>query len=635
MIRPFRRLHLSPEAWVIAAIAVANVIFHLLLPEYGYHRDELYYVAIADGFSFANLDMPPGAPLYLKMFLMVFGHSLKVLHLAASVCGSIVIIFACLIAKEFGGKRYAVLLTGVFLMVSGLAIFGSLYTYDSLTFAVWAGVLYLLVRMFKGADQRLWLVAGVLLGVGMMTKLTILFLGLAIFLSLWLVKERRWFSRPWIWIGAAIALAGAIPYALWQKDHGWYFLSYASTYSQRVTHSSPVLDFVWNQGLPNNVALLPVWLIGLVALLFFKIWSPFRFFGYLYLVLCAAIFWLGGQFYFMLPIYAVLVAAGAVWIEQRLERGSTPEHPHLAAKIAIPAVIVMLAVPSLPFFVPMLPVDLLIRYLKPIGVTAGVKTEDRQITNLPQHMADRFGWEEMAQDIADVYHQEAGDSGGDIGIVARNWGQASAVHVYAKKCGLPEPVCTDGWFYFEGVRQRRFPDRFVSIGIPPGNLRTLFRHVEMKKLFTNPHCMPDEYNDEICYSSGPRVDLRQYWRVSHRIDPQFSALIRTEGVYRAADYFRRLRKEDPGAVLFTEQDMNRLGYRYLGEGKVKEAIVLFALNVEAYPESFNVYDSLGEAQMADGQYGPAVQNYERSLEINPANKNGLKKLEELRAHAGS
>ena len=119
------RFRLTPEVLIIACFALANIVFHLLLPEYGYFRDEMYYVAIADGFSFSNLDMPPGSPLSLKLFLLLFGHSLKVVHLAASACGSMVIVFGCLIAKEFGGKRYAMVLTGTFLMFSGLMIFGS------------------------------------------------------------------------------------------------------------------------------------------------------------------------------------------------------------------------------------------------------------------------------------------------------------------------------------------------------------------------------------------------------------------------------------------------------------------------------------------------------------------------------
>src|SRR5512135_3535133 len=212
MQQRLRYLHFTPEVLIILCFALANILFHLLLPEYGYHRDEMYYVAVADGFSFSNLDMPPVSPLYLKLFLVLFGHSLKVVHLAASVCGSLVIVFSCLIAKELGGRRYAMILTGTFSLLSGIVIFGSLYTYDDVSFVLWAAVLYLILRMLKGSDQRLWLLAGFLMGLGMLTKLTILFLGLGVFLSLWLIPERKWFRQPWIWLAALVAFLCATPY---------------------------------------------------------------------------------------------------------------------------------------------------------------------------------------------------------------------------------------------------------------------------------------------------------------------------------------------------------------------------------------------------------------------------------------
>ena len=87
---------------------------------------------------------------------------------------------------------------------------------------------------------------------------------------------------------------------------------------------------------------------------------------------------------------------------------------------------------------------------------------------------------------------------------------------------------------------------------------------------------------------------------------------------------------DSTAILFTEQQMNALGYTYLTRGRVKEALALFRLNVEAYPGAFNVYDSYGEALMADHQYALAARNYERSVALNPGNENGVKKLHDLR-----
>ena len=626
-----RSIRLTPEILFILAFALANILFHLLLPEYGYHRDEMYYVAIADGFSFSNLDMPPVSPLYLKLFLVLFGHSLKVVHLAASMCGSLVIVFSSLIAKELGGRRYALILTGTFLIWSGIVIFGSLYSYDDVSFVLWAAVLYLIIRMLNGADQRLWLLVGLLLGIGMLTKLTILFIGLAIFFSLWMIPERRWYKQPWIWIGALIALLCAIPYVLWQASHGWYFLSYASTYAGRTSHASPILEFLWNQLLPNNLATVPVWLAGLIMLLFRKQWAAYRFFGISYLVLCLAIFLLGGQFYFMIPIYGVLIAAGSVGIERWLDKGAELGRRRLASRVAIPVVYLLLTFPMLPFVVPVLPVDLLIKYVRPLGVTAGVKTEDTQLRELPQHMADRFGWAEMARDVARVHHDAQGTSMGTIGVAAGNWGEASALHVYAREFGLPEPISTDGWFYFHTLQQNDFRERYVVIGSSRAQLQSIFDHVEQKAVFTNPYCRPNENNNAIFLCSRPKVALRNYWIVFHRMDPGLEDVLRRRGADEAVTYYHRRREQDSTALLFTERQMNRIGYEYLSRGQVSEALVLFRLNIEVYPESFNVYDSYAEALMADHQYELAVQNYSRSVELNPGNDNGKKKLAELRA----
>lgn len=625
-----RRLLPTPEALIILAFALINIILHLLLPEYGYHRDEMYYVAIADGFSFSNLDMPPVSPLYLKLFLVIFGHSLKVVHLAASLCGSLVIVFSCLIARELGGKRYAILLTGIFLLFSGIVIFGSLYTYDGVSFVLWAAVLYLVIRMLNGGSQRLWLPAGLLLGLGMLTKLTILFLGLAIFVSLWLIPERRWFRQPWIWLGALIAFLCAIPYLLWQSAHDWYFLSYATTYADRTTHTSPFLEFLWHQILPNNLASLPLWLTGLVMLLFRKRWAAYRFFGYCYLILCLAIFFLGGQFYFMIPIYGVLIAAGAVSVEQWLERNEAHAPGRRAVRAAIPAAYLLLSAPTLPYFVPILPVDLLIEYLRPVGVTAGIKTEDSQIRELPQHVADRFGWEEMTREVARVYHEARDSSAGTIGVAAEDWGEAAALHVHGRALGLPEPISTDGWYYFDALQRNDFRDRYVVIGASRTQLQSLFARVEKKALFTHPYCRPNENNNAIFLCSGPKVNLRNYWRVSERMDPGFHNVLRTRGIDEAAQYYHGLRRQDSTLLLFTEPQMNRIGYEYLTRSKVKEALSAFRLNIEAYPESFNVYDSYAEALMANHQYADALRNYTHSLELNPGNENGRKKREELR-----
>ena len=81
----------------------------------------------------------------------------------------------------------------------------------------------------------------------------------------------------------------------------------------------------------------------------------------------------------------------------------------------------------------------------------------------------------------------------------------------------------------------------------------------------------------------------------------------------------------------TEHSINRAGYELMEAGKTKEAIELFKLNVQLYPESWNVYDSLGEAYAATGDKVQAIQNYQKSIQLNPNNETGKAALTKLKA----
>ena len=93
--------------------------------------------------------------------------------------------------------------------------------------------------------------------------------------------------------------------------------------------------------------------------------------------------------------------------------------------------------------------------------------------------------------------------------------------------------------------------------------------------------------------------------------------------------FTNKRKNNNKWTPFSEGRMNTLGYQRLQSGNAKEAIELFKLNVLAYPESPNTYDSLGEAYMMNGDRELAIQNYNHSLKLNPNNRNAVEMLKKL------
>ncbi|MFC1619829.1 alpha/beta fold hydrolase [Candidatus Neomarinimicrobiota bacterium] len=115
---------------------------------------------------------------------------------------------------------------------------------------------------------------------------------------------------------------------------------------------------------------------------------------------------------------------------------------------------------------------------------------------------------------------------------------------------------------------------------------------------------------------------------------EFTFILRTQGVAEAVDYFHARHKQNPEVTFFEEAALNGAGYSYLFQEKLEEAIALFKLNVEAYPESFNAYDSLGEALLAAGDREGAEANYRKSLELNPGNDNAVQVLKSMGVKIG-
>jgi tetratricopeptide (TPR) repeat protein len=110
-----------------------------------------------------------------------------------------------------------------------------------------------------------------------------------------------------------------------------------------------------------------------------------------------------------------------------------------------------------------------------------------------------------------------------------------------------------------------------------------------------------------------------------------SATIASSGLDVAVQQYHDLRATAPATYNFDEGQLNGLGYRLIRGNNFKDAIRILQLNVEAYPQSSNVYDSLGEAYMDDGNKPQAMANYQKSLQLNPKNGGAVKMLQKLGA----
>jgi glyoxylase-like metal-dependent hydrolase (beta-lactamase superfamily II) len=130
-----------------------------------------------------------------------------------------------------------------------------------------------------------------------------------------------------------------------------------------------------------------------------------------------------------------------------------------------------------------------------------------------------------------------------------------------------------------------------------------------------------------------QTNLRYMWYGIQGLRSAADALRQTiidSGIESALEKFRAVNTTKSDKYYFDEVELNRLGYRFIQENRIDEAIAVFKLNVELYPESWNVYDSLGEGYMIKGDRPNAIKYYEKSLEINPNNTNGIEMLKRLK-----
>ena len=109
---------------------------------------------------------------------------------------------------------------------------------------------------------------------------------------------------------------------------------------------------------------------------------------------------------------------------------------------------------------------------------------------------------------------------------------------------------------------------------------------------------------------------------------QLNKTIEKASITEAINEFNKL-KNDKELYSYNERELNLLGYTYLRANKIEEAIAIFKLNIQEYPKSWNVYDSYAEALMVNGENEVAIENYKKSLELNPNNKQGIEQLKKL------
>ncbi len=241
-------------AGLIVFFMILKILIVLFPYDYGYFRDELYYIALSDNPSFGYVDVPPAAPFLLGLVRSLFGTSLFSLHLLPAAGGALFVLLAGLLVKKLGGGMFSLGLTLTCVTLAPQFIgTDAIFTYDTFDKLLWAAVLYFVVALLRTDDERFWLPLGLCFGLGLLTKVTIGFLAAALVLGLLLTRDRRRLFRPRAWAGAGLALAVASPFFFWQvlnRFPTWeFYTNYASGKTFPVTPLQFILDQVGHRDL--------------------------------------------------------------------------------------------------------------------------------------------------------------------------------------------------------------------------------------------------------------------------------------------------------------------------------------------------------------------------------------------------
>lgn len=357
-------------------LSFVKLLVHLLTAgNYGYFRDELYYMVAGERLALGYVDFPPFVALVAAATRAVLGDSPIALHFLPALAGAAIVLLAGLMAREFGGGRFDQGLAALAVLVApSFLVFGTWLSMDAFDQLWWALASYVLLLILSRDRPRLWLLFGLVVGLGLLTKVTVLFFGLATLVALIVTPARGQLLTRWPWLGGVAFLA---PYALWNASNGWPTLEFWGEYGGKVAPTSP-LRFVVQQVLTANPGTLPIWCAGLYYYLFSREGRSLRPLGWIFVVLLALFVVLNAKFYYLAPAYPALFAAGALVIERffLVRRRWNWTRPAYVTALAISgAVVAPLTV------VPVLPVGTLASITSAAGGDAGVRQETRQVGN--------------------------------------------------------------------------------------------------------------------------------------------------------------------------------------------------------------------------------------------------------------
>ena len=497
----------SGTAIVLYLALLRLLIYAIAGPNYGYFRDELYYLACGEHSAWGYVDQPPLIAWTAWLLQHTIGTSLYALRLFPALAHAASVLVAGLLARELGGRRWAMFLAGLatLLCPAGLAL-GHLFTMNAFDPLLWTAIAYCVARLVNTGNQRLWLAIGALAGITILNKYAIIFWIAGLILGVLLTPLRASLRQHWFWIACILTTLISLPNFLWQWRHHFPFLQLMHNVrsSGRDVALSP---FAYLKSQAEMIGYASAILV-LAALFFFGMRSGRKYaaLGWAFVLFLVEMIVLKGKGYYVVPVYPMIFAGGAVGLANWTERRAL-----FWVKPLLAIVITAISVVFAPTLIPVLPVDTFIAYENKMGIHQQ-KFENQPEGKLPQLYADMFGWEQMAQTVAAYYNTLSPEEKRNTAIFANNYGDGGAIDFFGPKYGLPKSIGGHQSYWIWGPRQYTGPGRnLIVLGEgDPSRMEELCSSHAVIGSTEYPLSRPDEWKP-IYSCRGFKYDLGAIW----------------------------------------------------------------------------------------------------------------------------
>lgn len=435
-------------ASLIIFFVVLKLIIHLPFNgSYGYHADELLYIAMAQQLDWGYKEGPPLISFLTRVSLQFGGESLWMLRLLPTLCSALLVGITGMMARILGGGSFAIVIacTSILLDPSFLATGYMMQpvVFDQLS---WALSCFFLLRFLKKGNRVDLLYLGITAGFGMMNKFSIALYLASLLTFLPANSGRKLSFRELLYI----LLPGILivfPHFIWQMNHGFPFVSQVrelnAYYWSKTAYQTLVKQSLFSHGISGIVICT-----GLSYLLFSVRMRSYRFIGIGFLLLQFVFLSLQAKTYYSYGALPVLYGAGAIFIAQLL---TTWKRPVVNASFF--AMIIISAALAMPAVVPVLPLRDAVTWLdlmkKHTGITGPLQWDDGTTRRIPQYFAQMLGWKELAEETLSVYRSLPERKRSSTLIVTDNYQQAGAISFYGKN-EVPATVSLRPSFFSRG-----------------------------------------------------------------------------------------------------------------------------------------------------------------------------------------